>query len=355
MGATSDIPTGRAIVALAALALTGCHGDDPCGPAQLPCKSEGRCFLEGKNCVAREDASCATSDTCSDEGRCRARDGRCAALDSADCHKSVACTRSGRCKAVEGFCVAGDVKDCENKAECRKGLCAIQGGACVVVRAPDNGDNKEGGCPCGCDHSEKMASELTKAPTTVAEAAIQRSLITIAEREDAGYITWAMVTHRRRLLASSQELLGITPGGRGVPLSAKPAVPVSALRIEGDGLIVRAQLVVHGETTEPVDGEDKGIRASFRLGLEISNASSRPRTISRPRLRGHAGFPVSTWYVLGSDGRPWDGELEPRQTRQLNAIGYLDEPLAPGTLAAAKVHLEGLRFEVKDVARAHWR
>ncbi|MBL8739865.1 MAG: hypothetical protein JNK04_02190 [Myxococcales bacterium] len=132
-------------------------------------------------------------------------------------------------------------------------------------------------------------------------------------------------------------------------------MPDSALRLEGDGLVVRAELMVHGETTEQVRGADKRILASFRLGLEITNASPHARTLSRPEVTGDAGFPVSSWYVLGSDGHPWDGRLEPNQTRMINAVGYLARPLAPGTLAEAEVRLAGLRFPMKDVARPSWR
>jgi hypothetical protein len=34
---------------------------------------------------------------------------------------------------------------------------------------------------------------------------------------------------------------------------------------------------------------------------------------------------VSRWYVLGGDGRSWDGSLAAGQKRAVNVIGYLGE------------------------------
>jgi hypothetical protein len=70
---------------------------------------------------------------------------------------------------------------------------------------------------------------------------------------------------------------------------------------------------------------------------------------------GRCSLAVSTWYVLGSDGRPWDGAIDPKQTLRVNVIGYLDEPLAPGALATATVDFAGSSFPVQSVAGAHWR
>src|SRR5512134_492570 len=69
--------------------------------------------------------------------------------------------------------------------------------------------NREGGCPCGCDRSETMAAELRTGKADDASSAIERSLATISEREAAGYITERMVLHRLRLLDLEREMVGV--------------------------------------------------------------------------------------------------------------------------------------------------
>ncbi|MBL8739866.1 MAG: hypothetical protein JNK04_02195 [Myxococcales bacterium] len=220
---------GHAVLHLAGLLLIGsaaCAKHDPCGADERPCKEDGRCTLEGKSCVATDESICSSSEYCKWEGRCHLRQGKCVAIENADCKKSTACSQGGRCAVdADGFCIVGSRKDCENRVECYGGRCDVRNGGCVVVREAPNVDDQEGGCPCGCDHSEQMASELMEASTGDAETAIEQSLHTIAEREDAGYITWAMVTHRRRLLATSRERLGFVPEGRGVPTPPCPIAP----------------------------------------------------------------------------------------------------------------------------------
>ena len=80
----------RALV-LAALALIGlvlgCHGDDPCGPAERPCKADGRCV----------DAAC-DGVLCASGQRCIG--GSCVSLsDGVVCPDLMVCA-SGACITV---------------------------------------------------------------------------------------------------------------------------------------------------------------------------------------------------------------------------------------------------------------
>ncbi len=90
------------------------------------------------------------------------------------------------------------------------------------------------------------------------------------------------------------------------------------------------------------------------LALELENRTRARQLLAPPKLKGDAGFPVSSWYLLGSDGTPWDA-LEASEARRVNVIGYLEQPLPPGRLALAQVTLAELSFEVGSLTRAHWR
>src|SRR5262249_29680367 len=68
------------------------------------------------------------------------------------------------------------------------------------------GVGQGGGCPCGCDRSVSMVAELRDEGGPEAIRSIDDSLRTIAEREDAGYITERMVQHRLRLLGLAKDL-----------------------------------------------------------------------------------------------------------------------------------------------------
>lgn len=340
------------------LGLVTCHRNDD-EVCAAPCKKEGRCKLEGENCVSTFDGYCRASDICKSDGYCTAQGGKCIAGDDAGCKESPLCQRWGHCKAEGGVCIAGSKEDCEKRDDCRGGHCDVRDGACVVVRKPVPGHGAGQGvgfCPCGCDHSQEMAADLATAPSDVARASIDQTLHVIAEREDAGYITPAMVDHRRRMLALAGELDGMRrEPGRGVPLSSDAPLGSRAVSAHGAGLYARAELFAHGETTERVRGADKTIRASFVLALELDNQGIVRRVLAPPKLEGDAGFPVSSWYLLGTDGEPWDGVLEAGQSRRVNVIGYLEQPIAPGSLAVAQIALADLSFAVESLADAHWR
>jgi uncharacterized protein DUF4412 len=231
----------------------------------------------------------------------------------------------------------------------------------IMKRSFGKGQGKGQGCPCGCDRSEAMVADLSQEAPTSALDTIDETLAIIAEREDAGYITEAMIQHRLRLLAlrASVGQTGATgrqapSGGRGVPLPKNgrgrrlsPVVDNAELRVQGE-------MTAHGEATEVVRGREKLLRPSFRIGLEIENVSGAAVTLETPVVEGGVGFPVSRWYVLGGDGRPWDGTLAAGQQRSVNVIGYLGEPVKPGTELDATVHLGSLALRTTARARRRW-
>jgi hypothetical protein len=215
------------------------------------------------------------------------------------------------------------------------------------------------GCPCGCDRSETMTAELRERGGDAARDAILATLRTIAEREDAGYITEAMLEHRLRLLDLRPEIdpawsvATLGPRDRGVP----PAEPRrhSELRMAQDGALrVTAELIAHGETTELVNGREKLLRASFVLRLELKNLGSERVRLGPPAILARVPFPVSRWYVVGGDGRPWDGILDGGATASVNAVGYLGEPVRPGTELEATVHVHSLVLRARARARGRW-
>lgn len=206
-----------------------------------------------------------------------------------------------------------------------------------------------GGCPCGCDHSEEMANELRSEPRDVALASIDDSLRTIGEREDAGYITERMVKHRLRLLGLGSEL-GRTSGPR---FTSVPAIRATYAGASGD-VSVRADLVVHGETTEIVHGREKPLRASFVLRMDLASRSAQKVTLRAPTLDANVALPVSRWYVVGGDGSPWDGVLDAGERKLVYVIGYVGEALKPGRDVEATVHFESLAFVTNARAHARW-
>lgn len=211
-----------------------------------------------------------------------------------------------------------------------------------------------------------MAAELEARGGEGARADIERSLKTIAEREDAGYITEAMVEHRLRLLgllrAPSKGSTIAKPAGlnaqsvdRGVPFEpALAKLPASAPVVERGALRGRAVLTAHGEATEIVNGHEKPLRASFRVGLELENLSAKKLALELPTIEGRAGYPISRWYELSGDGRPWDGSLAAGEKKVINIIGYLADHVKPGTDLEARVHVQSLVFETKTKARRRW-
>jgi Zn-finger nucleic acid-binding protein len=191
--------------------------------------------------------------------------------------------------------------------------------------APSSQDDevKEGGCPCGCDHSTAMAAELRKKEDGLALASIEETLGTIAHREDLGYVTERMVQHRLRLLDVAGEIFDRSAAQpAGFPEIARVSEPAAGLlptsrcrasRQDGGPLRVCPELAVHGERIERVKGEEKLIGSSFRLWLEIENRSDDPRTLVPPAIVSKAAaLPIARWYREGTAGRPWDGRVAPR-------------------------------------------
>jgi len=212
----------------------------------------------------------------------------------------------------------------------------------------------EEGCPCGCDHSEAMAAELRDEGGEVAVDAIEATLEIIAEREGAGYITEAMVEHRLRLLDVRRDLVHASFGEPASRFGRVALVGSASPVMDNGRLRVRTELMAHGEATEVVRGHDKRVRASFRLGMEIQNTSGTRLTLEEPTLVGRVAFPVSRWYVLGGDGEPWDGVIDAGDEKWINVIGYLGEPVQPGTELEASVRFDSLVIPVSARARGHW-
>ncbi len=121
------------------------------------------------------------------------------------------------------------------------------------------------GCPCGCDRSAKMAADLRKAHEDVAPKAIEKSRMTIGERENVGYITERIVQHRLRLL----------------------------------------------ELVEELQGGDRRGRDTTRVPEYLTGEA---RTLSPASIDGGAvHLPVSRWYREGGRGEAWNGVLGARE------------------------------------------
>jgi hypothetical protein len=296
--------------------IVGCKKGDPCRSTP-DCKEKGLCTTaDGGACVVASDEDCAQSRTCKRDN---------------NCHAEVVGSFGHRYHSGEKL-----VLECSTES---------------------NANDKEG-CPCGCDHSEEMAAELRGEDGNEALASIDHTLRIIAEREDGGYITEAMVQHRLRLLGLRREIAPATFGSassRGVERSNESGVVETEASVEDARLRVTADLSAHGEATEIVRGHPKHLRSSFRLGLRVENLSDETRRLDPPLLDGDGATPVvSRWYVLGEDGAPWDGVLAAHDAKRVNVIGYMGEPVAPGTRIRVEVRLGGLDAHVETYARKHW-
>ena len=207
-----------------------------------------------------------------------------------------------------------------------------------------------GHCPCGCDHSVAMVDVLRGEPGPDALRAIDESLRTIGDREDAGFITERMVAHRLRLLGLAAEL------GRPGPVRFTPTPSIHAT-LSGrtsTGATVRMEPILHGESTEIVNGEEKTTPASFVLRMELENGGAASITLRAPTLGAAPALPVSRWYVVGGDGRPWDGVLGPGEKKLVYAIGYAAAPVRAGANVRVTVQLESLSVATTVRARARW-
>lgn len=221
----------------------------------------------------------------------------------------------------------------------------------------ENNDNKEGGCPCGCDRSARMAAELRQAQER-APGAIAATLVTIAERESVGYITERMIEHRLRMLDLADEL-HVAVDVRGARLTERAAIDaaarcdVASTSAIGRAVRVCSELVVHGERTEIVDHHDKLITSSFRLWLELENRTDAERVIQRPTIEaGSVHLPVSRWYDERGAGEPWNGVLGPGETVRVNVIGDIPEHIAPGTVVDATIRVDDVAISTRAKARA---
>ncbi len=207
-----------------------------------------------------------------------------------------------------------------------------------------------GGCPCGCDHSEDMVAELRGLERDAALRAIDGSLQTIGEREDAGYITDRMVRHRLRLLDFGSELGRIGPAR----FTSIPPIRVGVGGTTVASTKVHAQFIFHGEATELVNGKVKLLRAAFVVRFDLENQGAAEVTLHRPTLDANMPLPVSRWYVAGGDGRHWDGVLPAGTKKLVHVIGLAGEAVQPGTDVVATIHFESMDLHVKARARAHW-
>lgn len=210
------------------------------------------------------------------------------------------------------------------------------------------GIGEGGGCPCGCDHSEEMTDELRALGGAGALATLDASLRTIGEREDAGYVTERMVKHRLRLLGLKKEL------GHGATYLRSPVPPVRAgAAVDAGGAKVRAELVLHGDSVEVVNGKEKPLDACFVVRLELESAGGRV-TLQAPTLEASVPMPVSRWYVAGTDGAPWDGKLERGERKLVQVIGYTGARVAPGTELAARIHVGSATLDARAKAKKRW-
>lgn len=311
-----------ALLLLLAVACRKADGDS-CTP--------GECY-DDLLCEAGTCVPCGRSAGCAEEGTCAfdERKSRCLPAIEAHCRQSEACTKQGRCWLSRGECVSHDPRN-----------------------------SKEGGCPCGCDRSEDLVDELRGLPRVEALASARRSLATIGEREQLGYVTEAMVQHRLRLKTLEIELLAVGETAFEVPLDPRtPALRSARMeqapRIDGE-LAIRSELLVFGATTEIVRGRSKDLKPCFRLWLGLENRGAQRRTLSMPVLRGEPGtFDVRRWYVEDGDGSPWDGSLAPGEERSVLLVGYLEAPVQPGQPVTARWDVGGVSIEETHTALGQW-
>ena len=315
------------VVSLISMLLLSCSKSE--GEACTPGECRKDLVCEGAKCLAcAETAGCAQNGDCSWDDEAD----RCAPSSDSDCARSEACKKRRECYRSATTCIDFD----------------------------PHGDHKEGGCPCGCDRSEELVSELRTQDRDEALVNARRSLATIGEREQLGYVTEAMVEHRLRLRALESELLA--PGEEPASLALAPRAlelraerAAMAPRVEG-GLAVRAELLVFGATTEIVRGKSKDLRASFRLWLGLTNVGSVGRTLRMPRLEGRPGatFDVRRWYVEDGDGAPWDGTLGPGEEKSILLVGYLLEDVSPGAPVTARYVVGDIDISETRIALGRW-
>lgn len=203
------------------------------------------------------------------------------------------------------------------------------------------------GCPCGCDQSAAMAADLVIEGGDDAARAIEKTLVTIGEREAVGYVTERMIQHRLRMLAVAKELERTDIVHGAISVARCKHEPVVA-----EGLRVCADFVVHGERVERVNGEPKKIGASFRLWLEIENVGDADRALAPPVLRGAFALPVSRWYRDGGAGERWSGVLRAKEKVRVNVIGDAATPIAPGTPIRARAAIDGVELALETDALA---
>lgn len=219
-------------------------------------------------------------------------------------------------------------------------------------------DNKEGGCPCSCDRSKAMASEVRALGGDRALSAIEKSLATIKEREEAGFVTEAMVQHRLRLLDLERDLRqsgAITSAPkRALPFGdIDPAAWQLEPRAVGD-LRVGMALVVHGELTEWIASRQKLQRACFVLSIALENRATVSQSVDKPLIRANVPLAIRRWYVRGENGEPWDGHLGPHEQKWVHVIGYVEAPIPPQTEVSAEIQFAGVLFHAKTRARSRW-
>lgn len=299
-----------------------------CAPKAMgeSCEEHRSQCAKGLECDGRICRRCEDSSGCRDSGRCAFFADRCV-VTAAGCEDSSGCKTARRCTAWEGQCVE------------------------KIPRA-DSGGNKEGGCPCGCDHSEVMVAELEDLPPVDALKEARRSLAVIEERERAGYITDAMVMHRlrlRELERTRRNVETVVERPRLEPPSRFPSAPRQIGHLE-----IRDELLVFGATVETVRGEPKALPACFRLRLGLENLSAEAMTLEPPRLTGRLGFDLRRWYVEGTDGEPWDGRLAPGERREVLVIGYIAEPVVPGSTVEVAVEFGDGVLRLTTSALARW-
>lgn len=288
-----------------------------CSPAARGESCKDRECAKGLVCDGKSECNtCADTPECKERGLCQHYLGKCIATTES-CLRSKRCDTEHECTQYEGVCVSRH----------------------MIPKPSQPSDQKEGGCPCGCDRSGEMLSELRMDEPASSLETARESLRVIAEREHAGYVTEAMVSHRLSLRAFERE--------HGQPAVFGPSEAARALRAErasrpqdslGD-LRVRSELVVFGRTIEVVKGREKELAPCFQLWLEIENTATEPVSLARASMTGTTSFDVRRWYLEGTDGAPWDGALAAGETRAVILIGHVDEPLAPGAAVEARIDL----------------
>ena len=211
----------------------------------------------------------------------------------------------------------------------------------------------EEGCPCGCDRAAEMAAVLREHGGDVASSGIDRALVTIAEREEVGYVTERMIAHRLGLLELAAQL-----GAETSPAAApRPVRPVEAVCVRDVALRVCAELIVHGERVEVIDGRDKLVEPTFVVRVEVENLGTADRALAAPKVdAGPVELAVTRWYEAGGAGHPWDGQLRRGETVRLHVIGDITERVRPGTAIDATIVTDGasVRLRTEALATVPW-